>query len=907
MLAIMDALKRITTYLIASLIFCSAFGQDEKEIKDLFKDAEMHLLYEEYELALPLYLKLIDKGWDNANTQFNTGMCYMFVQKQIKQAIPYLEKAITNTSPNFREGNYKEDRAPEEAWFYLAKAYRIDGQLDKAINAYKEYQSKVPASDSYMHSFLPLQIKSCETAKNFINNPVSIIKTELDFNEEGDNYFPAVSGDGNSIVFTALQEFRDPDFGVMLYDNIKYSKKEGDSWSKTRDLTSDIASDGYISTCFLSYNGDFMILYKYDMGNENLYYSELEGNRWNEVKKFPKNISGKDNEIHGSITKDGSTLFFISDRSGGYGGSDIWYSVKDAKGKWGTPSNVGDVINTEFIEQSVFIGPEGKTMYFASEGHASMGGFDIFKSTLDASGNWTEPQNIGYPINTTDDDYFYMPVGDGKKAYTYRKPDQGGALRIFEIEFPETERVVEIVADNIQPQDDNLDTQSSSSETTSSESTATETSESTQTETYEQPTVAETTPVVPETKTIVLPSEYELKGSLKLQDNKELDPSFYIHVAKPDGEVVAALSPNIISGEFKAKIKFGSYIVKAFGDGYEPAEKSIYISENQQNAEVLTFLEMIPKEVSTGEYFVVKSVLFDYNSANLNRDAQIEVERLATLMDKNPSLYIEVVGNTDAHGTEEYNQQLSVRRARSVVDYMRNKGVDQSRFVAKGLGKSNFIAINENPDGSDNPEGRKLNRRVDMKVIRSNNDRITTENIYVPDALKYKEFLTYTIFLMETEKPLKPSYFNQSGENIANVWMFRTEVGYMYTVGKFSHQSEALPLMNKVVDAGFPDARIINSIEYNELVQKSSNFFKSKMEDNDKQVYTIQLYALKKPLENSNLKGLSEVEVVSGTDGYYRYIWGEFIGKTSARQALTDVMQKGYYDAFVVEMAKFRN
>ncbi|MDA3890202.1 MAG: OmpA family protein [Salinivirgaceae bacterium] len=885
-------MKKILITLLAILFTTLTYSQDKKEVKALFKDAEMHLLYEEYDLALPIYLELINKGWDNANIQSSIGMCYMYVQ-QVKLAIPYFKKAILNTSPNFKEGNYKEDRAPEEAWFFIAKAYRIDGQLDKAIEAYTKYKSLIPVSDTYMHPFLDQQLKSCETAKNLINSPVNYLSTLIEFNEEGDNFFPAVSGDEKSMVFTAYQEVRDPDYGTLMFDNIKYAKNEAGVWGKAKDLTSEIASDGYISTAFLSYSGDFMILRRNDYGNDNLYYSELEGRKWSEAKRFAKKICGKDNETHGSITKDASTLYFVSDRAGGYGQKDIWYSSKSSKGKWESPKNLGDIINTPFIEEAVFIGEDGKTIYFASEGHNSMGGFDIFKSTQDAGGQWSEPQNIGYPINTTADDRFYMPIGDGSVAYYARNPESGGEKRIYRIEFPETERVVEVVADNIPVQDNGIDT---NSDTPISETT-TET-------TTEEPAV---TPTKPEVKKIIVPSEYELNGSLKLQDNKELDPSFYIHVAKPDGEVIAALSPNVATGEFRTKIKFGSYVVKAFGDGYETAEKYIYISEDQQNTEVLTFLEMIPKEVSSGEYYTIKSVLFDYNSAELNRDAQIEIERLATLMGKNPSLYIEVIGNADALGTEEYNQQLSIRRARSVVDYIKNKDIDQNRFVAKGLGKSNFVAINHNPDGSDNPEGRKLNRRVDMKVIKSTNEKITTENIYVPDELRYKEFLTYTIFLMETEEPLKPSYFNQSGEDIANVWMFRTEVGYMYTVGKFSHQSEALTLMNVVVDAGFPDARVINNIKYNELVTKSSNFFKSKMVDTDKKVYTIQLYALKKPIETTQIKGLTEIEVVQIGDGYYRYIWGEFIGKTSAHQALADVMQKGYYDAFVVEMEKYHN
>ncbi len=868
-------MKKSIIILLSLLISSAILAQDEKVIKKLFKDAESFLLYEEYDRALPLYLEIIDKGWDNANIQFSVGMCYMNVHKQIKQAIPYFEKASTNVTSNFKEGNYKEKRAPEEAWFFLAKAYRINGQLDKAIEAYGKYKSLIDVSDVYMHDFLALQVKTCEIGKEMMNNPVNFTSTLIDFGEEGDNYYPAVSGNDKSIVFTAQQEERDPDFGTLVFENIKYATKDGDTWSKSKDLTSDIASDGYLSTAYLSYNGDFAILYRNDYGNDNLYYTELEGRKWSVAVKFPKQISGRNNETHASITKDGSTLYFVSDREGGYGGKDIWYSVKDNKGRWGTPVNLGDVINTPFGEESVFIAEDGQTLYFASEAHNSMGGYDIFKSKQDGNGTWSEPQNLGYPLNSFADDVFYMPIGDGSVAYYSRTPEAGGEMRIYRIEFSQKERVIDVVADDISTPDNSLTTDT------------------------------ETPAPVAETKTIIVPSEYNLKGSLTLQDNKGLDASFYVHVAKSDGEVVAALSPNIGTGEFRTKIKAGSYIVKAFGDGYEPAEKYIYISENQQAPDVTTSLEMIPKEVSTGEYFTIKSVLFDYNSAELNRDAQIEVEKLSTLMEKNPSLYIEVVGNTDAHGTEEYNEQLSIRRARSVVNYLHNKGIEASRFVAKGMGKTNFIALNENPDGSDNAEGRQLNRRVDMKVIRSNNDKITIENIYVPNELRYKESLTYTIFLMETEKALKPSYFSASGESTTNVWMFRTEAGYLYTVGKFKHQSEALSIMNTVVDAGFPDARVISSLEYNELVQKSSNFFKSKMNETDKTVYTIQLYALKKPLELPT-KGLTDVQMVQSADGYYRYIWGEFIGKTSARQALSDVMEKGFYDAFVVEIDKFR-
>jgi len=869
-------MKRIISLFLLTIISSILLAQNEKEIKTLFKSAETHLLYEEYDLALPIYLKIIDKGWDNANIQFNVGMCYMNVQRQIKQAIPYFEKAITNVTSNYKEGNYKEKRAPKEAWFYLAKAYRIDGQFDKATEAYIKYKSIVSVSDVYIHDFIELQVKTCKNAKLMMSNPVKFIQTELDFGEKGDNYFPAVSGNDKAIAFTAYQEEKDPDFGTLFFENIKYSVKEDKEWGKTRDLTSDIASDGYFSSVYLSYNGDFMILYRNDYGNGNLYYSELEGRRWNAVTKFPKQISSRANETKASLSKDGTMLYFVSDRDGGFGGKDIWYSVKDNKGRWGEPTNLGEIINTNFEEEAPAISEDGKTLYFASEAHNSMGGYDIFKSVKNDGGVWSEPQNLGYPINTTDDDFFYIPIGDGNIAYMAKYHKGGGYKKICKIEFMQTERTIEVIADDI-TLNDSLATDSSNIN--------------------KKPTTI--------SKTIIVPSEYELKGTLSLQDNKKLDPSFYIHVTKEDGEVLAALSPDVETGNFKTKLKYGSYIIKAYGDNYKTAEKHISISKDQQSPEVISFLEMVPLTVSSGEYFVIKSILFDYNSTTINRESKIEIEKLATLMQKNPSLYVEVVGNTDDKGTEDYNQRLSIKRSRAVVNYLNKKGISKNRFITKGVGESNFIAINENPDGSDNPEGRKLNRRVDIKIIKSNDDKIITENIYVPDELKYKKYLTYTIFLMKTKEPLKPSYFSASGENINNVWMFRTESGYLYTIGKFNHKSEALTLMNKVVDAGFPDARVISSIEYNELIQKSSNFFKSKMTDTDKNIYTIQLFALKNPIDISQIKGLSDIEIIHGSDGYYRYIYGEYIGKTSAKQALLNVIENGYYDAFIVKKNEY--
>jgi outer membrane protein OmpA-like peptidoglycan-associated protein/tetratricopeptide (TPR) repeat protein len=885
-------------YLIMVLLVVFAIriqAQDMKKVKQLYKEAETHLLYEEYELALPLYQEIIGEGWENSNIYLSIGMCYLNTQTDVKDAIPYLEKAVLNISPNYKEGNYKEEGAPEEAWFYLAKSYRIDGQFDKAIEAYEKFKSFLSSADIYYNEFVDLQIETCNTAKRMMSSPVNFIGEELKINQEGENYFPAVAGNEKSMAFTAYQEVYDEYIGNAFFEVIYFSESDGHDWKKPKDISQKLASDGYFSTAYLSYNGDYMLLYRDDYGNGNIYYSEKSGGSWNSIERMPKQISSRYNETHASISKDGNTLFFVSDRPGGYGYKDIYKIEKDSKGRWGTAENLGDVINTQFEEETPFLAEDGRTLYFASEAHNSMGGYDIFKSVSDENGNWSEPQNLGYPINSAADDVFYLPIGDGSVAYMSRLPEGGDKKKIFRIEYPKTERIIDVVADNVPDNSDSLDTTTSEIQTGE-----------TGTQSDNQASNTEST-YVPEVKTIVVPSEYELKGRITLEDNQQLDPSFYIHVTKPDGEVVAALSPDITTGEFRGKVKHGSYTVKAFGEGYQPAEKNIFISADQQSEEVLTFLQMVPLSVSSGEYFTIKNIFFDYNSEQLNRESQIEIEKLAKLMEKNPSLYIEVVGNTDAHGTEEYNKNLSLKRARAVVDYVHSKGIDNSRFVTKGMGKENFIAINQNPDGSDNPEGRRLNRRVEIKIIKSNNDNISIEDIYVPDELKYKDQMTYTIFLMETQKPLELSYFKQSGSTISNVWMFQTEAGYLYTVGKFNHQSEALELMNLVVDAGFPDARVISNLDYNELVQKSANFYKSKMSETDRTVYTVQLYALKNPKSDPAYKGLTDVDKIICNDGYTRYVWGEFIGRTSARQALQSAIEKGFYDAFIVEVNKFKN
>ena len=367
-----------------------------KKIKQLFQEAEQHLLYEEYELALPKYLELMSSGWDNSNIAFSVGICYLNIGDQYAQAIPYLEKAVLKINPDYREGNYKEDGSPVEAWFYLGKAYRLNGQYDKSIEAYGKFRSSLDVSDVYYNDFVSLQIASCENAKRLMASPLPIKTVKPSFIVDGETNYPAVSGDERSVVYTAYQKVKDPITKEEgFFDLIFYSTFERSEWKKPQDITYAIASDGDFKTSSLSYHGDFMILYRDDFGNGNLYFSKYENGRWSEIEKMQKTISSKYNETHGSLTKDGKTLFFVSDRPGGIGGKDIYKSILDEKGNWGLPVNLGEAINSQFEEETPFMAEDGHTLFFASEAHASMGGFDIFKSTMDDNGNWSEPPKPG--------------------------------------------------------------------------------------------------------------------------------------------------------------------------------------------------------------------------------------------------------------------------------------------------------------------------------------------------------------------------------------------------------------------------------------------------------------------------------------------------------------------------------
>jgi len=378
-------------------------------VRALFLDAESWFLFEEYEEALPLYEALLESDPGNDNLKYKIGICLLNDPYQKDKAIQYLLEASENINPAYKQNSYKERTAPPDVLYHLGDAYLVNELLNRAIESYNEFL-EVMDPNVYDESIVLSQIQSCKNAQRLLTMPVDIDLFLLDslINTRYAEVRPVISGDGNTLAFVTELPF---------YDAAFYSEKRGDGWSYPQNLTQSMGFDEAIYPVALSRDGSEMILYNDDDYIGNLYYSRMENGLWRPATKMGENISTKYWESHASFSSDGLTLYFTSNRKGGHGGLDIYKSELEAEGKWGVPENMGNVINTPYNEECPYISEDGQTLYFSSYGHYNMGGYDIFYSRKNKDGSWAEPVNIGYPINTTDDDLYFQPINNGNAAY----------------------------------------------------------------------------------------------------------------------------------------------------------------------------------------------------------------------------------------------------------------------------------------------------------------------------------------------------------------------------------------------------------------------------------------------------------------------------------------------------------
>jgi hypothetical protein len=416
------------SYLLSMLILISGsiIAQEKVNTKEFFIEAESYFLFEEYSEALPLYQRILRVETENFNVMFKVGMCYLNDPYQKEKSIQYLSKASKNINPAYKTNTYKEKLAPPETNYYLGLAYRVNGNIQKALEYYKLFKSSIDP-EIFDIDVVKLEIDACERALQTMKLPVYFTKENIGegLNSRFTESNAVISGNGKSIVFNRALQF---------YDAVFISTKdENGEWGAPYNLTPDFGLDGNSYCTGISYTGDEIFVYRSDNFDGNIYSSKRENGKWSILEKLDPVINTKYWESHASPSADGKTLYFTSNRKGGYGGLDIYKSERTVNGKWGEAINLGPVVNSELNENTPFVSANGQKLFFSSFGHSSIGGYDIFVSTLTESGKWASPENMGYPFNTADDDIFFCPLEKGPFAGIQTLYDPSSAYGLDDI------------------------------------------------------------------------------------------------------------------------------------------------------------------------------------------------------------------------------------------------------------------------------------------------------------------------------------------------------------------------------------------------------------------------------------------------------------------------------------------
>lgn len=643
----------------------SNFKGKEKDFKTAKKNLENGLILMRsgainYNQALTSLLKANDFNPNNAPLNYYIFQCYAQLDKW-STALPYIKKSVALMPDGYLDA---------KRW--LGKAFQMQMKFDSAIIMYQDYKKDIPDNDAE-GAAIDKNIAECMSGKKLVANPVNVSITNIGntINTANPEYGPFVNADETVLFFTSRRENTTggmlADDDRIYYEDIYFSEKISGKWSAPINPSRPLNSDQHDAAVGISPDGQTLMIYKGSNGGD-LFECKAIGNTWSVPKRLNGNVNTKYHEPSGAVSYDGKTLYFVSDRPGGLGGSDIYVCTKTLKGDWGKPQNLGSTINTAYDEDCVFLHPDGKTLYFSSKGHNSMGGYDIFKTHL-VNGKWTEPENLGYPINTPGDDVFFTIAASGKHAfYSSEKDDSYGGQDIYMIEFaPATKPIKKdtLIAE-VKP------------------------TEEVKTEEENQVTI--------------------LKG--KVLDETTLQPiGAEIEITDNEkNETIAELTSNSATGKYLIALPSG----KNYGISVK-AENYIFHSENLNIPSTSSYTEinkdLLMKKVEIGKSIVLNNIFFDFDKSTLRPESYPELEKLIAFLNEFPTVKIEISGHTDNKGTAAYNKPLSESRAQTVVDYLISKGISKSRLTYAGYGFDRPIATN------DTDEGRQLNRRTEFKII----------------------------------------------------------------------------------------------------------------------------------------------------------------------------------------------
>ncbi|MDD5570690.1 MAG: tetratricopeptide repeat protein [Bacteroidales bacterium] len=434
--------KKILFVLMISLILSSVSAQKSKDTTDKkglsFKykmlEAKSKFSNEDYYGAIRIYRELVEAKKNDPTLNYCLGECY-FELKALDKAMEYF-KTAEKINPN----------SEIKLFLKIGQIYQYAGNLDSAIIYYNKYSEKLVTEEQKKNNPANKFIKQCQYAKDMIAHPVNVKINNLgpNINSQYVDADPSLTADGKMIIFTSRRPDTKGggiDFNTgQYYDDIYYSlwDDKTQNWKPAEGLE-ELNTPGFDSPLSISPDGKMIFLYKNILGvtkSGDIYYSKLSpSGKWTNPKPMTGKINSSYFESSACLSGDGNTFYFVSERKGGYGNADIYKCTKIANNVWSKPENLGPIINSSEDEIGVFIHPDGKTIYFCSKGHGSMGGYDIFRSVFE-SGKWSAPVNIGYPINSTKDEVRFILSTDGKKAYISSSREGGsGDFDLYEIDM----------------------------------------------------------------------------------------------------------------------------------------------------------------------------------------------------------------------------------------------------------------------------------------------------------------------------------------------------------------------------------------------------------------------------------------------------------------------------------------
>ncbi len=548
-------------------------------------------------------------------------------------AITYYEKAVA-TQPGYYP----------PAYYILGNLYFQAGKYEKAYGNFRHYSGfKLPPQEQLI---VEQKITIAAAARDLKNNPVPFDPVNLcdHINTENDEYVNAISADGQTLIFTVRSPINEARSLRQFRERFFMSNLLNDAWSKAQPmkfLSGDSESEGALS---LSYDNRYIFFTSCHQpdgyGSCDLYYSTRQGDQWTDPVNLGPAVNSSRWESQPSLSSDGRTLYFASNRPGGSGGSDIWKTLLQDDGTWSRPENLGDVINTAEDEMSPYIHADGQTLYFSSRGHPGLGGADLFVSRKLPGKVWSEPVNLGYPINTKADEINLIVHPNGSQAFISSDMPYGkGGYDIYMFEL----------YDRIRPKP-----------------------------------VSYVKGIIRDINTLA-----PLKAGIELIELKK-------------GLTVVQSHSDPVNGEFITVLPAGTnYALNVNRKGYLFHSHHFALDTIADVFDPFT-LDIFLKPIAPGHSVILKNVFFAYDSYELENTSRAELSKLVDFLNENQWVELKISGHTDNTGSSAYNEVLSENRAKAVFEYLVNAGIDKNRLSYIGVGEKMPVDTNNTPEGRAN-------------------------------------------------------------------------------------------------------------------------------------------------------------------------------------------------------------